>query len=111
MTEKRSGRKSEEIMMGKIDSLITSMGKQDIKLAIIETKSIATEEHLKILNGKVQAHESRLQVQEGNLALNTSIIASITSAAKETKSFWERNWEKLFWFVLACSWAYYQSKL
>lgn len=106
----RAERKNDTILMGKIDSIITSLNKQDTEIAVIKTINAATESHLGTLNGKVQAHESRLQAQEGSVALNAQILANIVDAAKETRSFWERNWEKLFWFVLAGAWAYLNIK-
>lgn len=96
--------------MEKVDSIITSLGKQDTEIAVIKTINSNTEEHLKTLNGKVQAHESRLQTQEGATALNAQILASMVDSNKSNSSFWERNWEKLFWFLLACGWAYFMSQ-
>lgn len=96
--------------MGKIDDIISSLGKQDTQIAVIKTINGNTEEHLKTLNGKVQAHESRLQTQEGNNALNATALANLLKRDEQDKSFWERNWEKLFWFALACIFTYFMSK-
>ncbi len=109
MAERRAERQNEVVMMKKIDEIISILGIQSTKIAVIETKAIATEEHLRTLNGKVQGHESRLQAQEGIVALNTRIIGSFVDAAKESRGFWERNWEKLFFFILACAWAYFMT--
>jgi hypothetical protein len=108
--EKRFSRKNEEIMMDKIDSIIASLGRQDTEIAVIKTINGNTEEHLKVLNGKVLAHETRLQAQEGGAALNSQNLAKLVEESKTSRSFWERNWEKLFWFAIASGWAYFVTK-
>lgn len=106
----RTERKNDGILMTKIDAILTSLGKQDTEIAVIKTINSNTEEHLRILNGKVQAHETRLQSQEGTSALNAQILANLSEINKETKGFWERNWEKLFWFFLASVFTYFMSQ-
>ena len=102
----RYARKNEERIMESLDSIKESIGTIKTDLAVNTTRTGNIEEHLKTLNGKVQAHESRLQVQEGAVALNSSIIANLTDSSKATKTFIERNWEKFFWSVLALGWTY-----
>lgn len=111
MTDRRSTTTNDVLIIGKIDLIIASMAKQDTKLAVIETKATATEEHLRDLNGKVQAHESRLQVDEGNITLNTRTILALVDASKASQGFWQNNREKMFWFVMACAWAYFMYTL
>ncbi len=108
--DKRFARHNEEKIMESLDSIKDSLSKQDVSIAVIKTKAEATEEHLKILNGKVLAHESRLQSQEGVAALSSEAIKTLLEERKQSKTFWERNWEKGVWFLIACGWAFLIAK-
>jgi hypothetical protein len=108
--ERRQERKNETLMMAKIDMILANQGKQDIEIAIIKTKSEGTEAHLKTLNGKVYNMESRQQVIEGSVAVNSQTIKTLAESSAKQATFWERNWEKLFWFVLASAFTVFLAK-
>lgn len=95
--------------MGKIDSIIATQGTQNTEIAIIRTKAEATEEHLKVLNSKVALQEGRQQATDSAVSLNAKAIEILLRDNDKITTFWERNWEKLFWFILACGWAYYMA--
>lgn len=76
---------------------LISIGKD---LAVNTTKTGYIEDHLKTLNGKVAAHESRLQLNESSLSLQTQVLTELTTQTKEDKTFWKANKEKFAWLVL-----------
>lgn len=68
----------------------------------------ATNEHLRVLNGKVLAHTERFSEQATINALTAKSLTDLQNAMKKEEereqknsTFWERNWEKLFWTIFA----------
>ena len=93
-------------MMGKIDDIISMLGKQNTEIALIKQTNSQTEEHLKFINGKVQAHESRLQITEGSVAINSKTLVGLIDAGRESKTFWQENWKVVFGGIITLLVAY-----
>jgi hypothetical protein len=72
-------------------NIVFLLGEIKSNLAVNTTKTTAIEEHLKTLNGKVAAHESRLQVTEGHDALSNQLLQQVVSQLNEKKSE-KRDW-------------------
>lgn len=92
-----------------------------IDVAVIKSNQQGTNDHLKTLNGKVATQEGRQQASDNSVALITQTVSTQqkqidnllnqqAGEQKEKLTFWERNADKLFYFALACAWAYYMSK-
>lgn len=72
---------------------------QNVEIAVIKTKSEESEKHLGTLNSKVALQEGRQQATDTAVALNAEAIKVLLGNQKSEKSFWERNFEKLFWVM------------
>jgi hypothetical protein len=93
--ERRSERRNETVMMGKIDSIISSLANQDKAIAVIQTKSEATEQHLSKLNSKVALQEGRQQATDAAVSLNTQSIKILLDAKQQEQE--EKKTEGTFW--------------
>lgn len=97
--EARRERKNETIILNKLDQIMEAQSDQNIEIAVIKTKAEETEKHLGTLNGKVSTQEGRQQATDTAVSLNAKAIEVLLGNQKSEKSFWERNFEKLFWVM------------
>ena len=104
--ERRYARKNEEIMMGKIDSIISVQAQQSTDIAVIKSKSESTEEHLKTLNSKVALQEGRQQATDTAVSLNSEAIKILMANQRDNVSFLKDNWKVLLGAILSLVIAY-----
>lgn len=100
----RRERKNEVIILGKLDEIMSGMGKQNIEIALIKKSQDDTNDHLKTLNGKVLQHERSLNDQSiinltasNERAILKDRMDNGDTAAKEKKSFWQTFQSQLSW--------------
>ncbi len=104
--DRRFARKNEEIMMEDIKSIIATLGAQNTDIEVIKNNVGKLEGHASTLNSKVAIQEGRQQATDTAVALNSKAIEVLLKSQDNVKSFWERNWEKLFWLLVVGAWTY-----
>ena len=102
--------------MADIKGIVATLAEQNTAITLLQSSSDQTNEHLKTLNGKVLAHSDRFAEQTTTNALTVEALKALVKRCddydedkKESGNFWVRNWEKLFFFLLACLWAYFRT--
>ncbi len=93
-------RENDKIILDRLDKLQETSTKTQIDLALNTRATQGVEEHLKTLNGKVAAHETRMQSVEGAQAITSTAVAQIKIEDDDKKKTRRSDYEKLKWILI-----------
>ncbi|MBA3756488.1 MAG: hypothetical protein H0X02_09775 [Nitrosomonas sp.] len=93
-------RENDKIILDRLDKLQETSTKTQIDLALNTRATQGVEEHLKTLNGKVAAHETRMQSVEGAQAITSTAVAEIKQINLDTFKKRSSDYDKVKWIAI-----------
>ncbi len=99
-------RENDNIILDRLDKLQETSTKTQIDLALNTRATQGVEEHLKTLNGKVAAHETRMQSVEGAQAITSTAVARIQGDDDDKRKTRRSDYNKLKWILIGLAFTF-----
>ena len=93
-------RETDKVILDRLDKIQDTSTQTQINLALNTRATQGVEEHLKTLNGKVAAHETRMQSVEGAQAITSTAVAEIKQSNSDKVKQRSSDYDKVKWIAI-----------